>query len=343
MRYQEYFSIHVSHAYLEEGKADICRLIPANETANLLKGHKIKVVQKPLVFSFFQPLSDDGITPLIPVETGTTFNFELQFTAPEYATITAWSAVSLNQMLKGEALPMFSNESLTAAQTLLPAARYEPQASHIFQVKEAVTTEPFYLADVPRPGLTAADFTISDLGSVTTPASYIEHEKKLLIDTSAVSAGHSFEVSYPILKRAHVLSVKVQIIQNASLVNQPAFEIDFNTTDVLWRCYVVLKQGETQVSITDDDAGRAGGSVVFTPTTLLTSGNADPMDDRLAASQADKTIVLLTANRALPYRRKPYRQFRLSYLQTGETTPIEIPHIPNPDTQSEGRIVIYLS
>jgi hypothetical protein len=343
MKYQKYFSIRVNHTFLGTTPEDSFRLVPDVKTSQLIQGHKLRLVHKPMEFTLYQPLMADETTPLIPIETGTVFGFDLQFMDPDYAIITDWPSATINQMMQGYAITLFSNESLLAAQTQLPGNSYEPLHSDVFRVNQPGASETFFLKNNPRPGLTNLDFSIRDLGGVSTPSTYVEHERKLTVNTSFSAAGDIFEVEYAVLKKYPQLTSKVEIVQNASLANGPTYEINLDTTSVLWRCYVILKSGETQVTLTDDDSGRAGGSLTFSATTLLSSGNAKPEDDTLVASQPNKSIVLLTANRALPYRRAPYRQFRLAYLQTGETTPIEIAHIPNPGIQHNGRVIIYLS
>ncbi len=342
MRYQKYFSIALNHAFLGNAKEGTIEIVPEPASVRLMKNLKLLCKSGVQEITVLQALQDDGVTPLVPIDAATHFEFAIRFQHPDFVSVTDWPAVSLDQSLQGTAFPLFHNDSLLASETALVVMTDTPSASEMLQVNQPGATENFYLKGLAQRSLTPADFSISGLGAVTNPSAYAEAEKRISIDTSAASAGDRFELSYPTVQKVPGLQARLRIAANASLVNSPTFSIQLDATSILWNVYAILPAGETQVSITDDDSGRAGGQLTFAATTLLASGNADPADDSIAAQMPDKSLVRLTASRALPYRREAYRQFRLSFLPTGETTPIEIAHIPNPGPASQGKIFIYL-
>jgi len=244
MKYRPLFELSVTHAYYADARCPDFVIEASEETARLLKNHRLMLKPKPDGMKVLASVDDEGRL-FLPLSDTAEFVFSLRLQNPDFALFTDLTDFT------GENSLRFSNATLGEGNTvLLRDSRLETSTETLVSVIPA-ENEPFMLGGRPLKASRLEDFQVSGGGVVT---AYDAETKGVIIDTRSVSPGQVFTVTYPVKPRtARGIFAEVAIRNNDSLpgkdqalLNPPVFQIAFSAKRARWTYYCVTDLSASQ-------------------------------------------------------------------------------------------------
>ena len=272
MKYLPLLNVYLTHTYHADGRCPDFRIEPTSETQRLLDNYRCVLKPLPDGIRVLTAVDDHG-DPFIGMRKGTTLAFRLRLQNPDFALFT-----DLTEFAKAAA-PVYTNDQVSAgAPVRLKLASHQAWSTEHMVVRQPSTEDSFTLSGRPLVGLQAADFKVVRSGQANNPAHYDPTTKVITIDSSAASAGDTFEITYPTApRRANGVFADIEIHYGDSVPTVapgPAiFQVDFAAKPARWKYYIVADSANATFRIEDKDKQ---APLVFSAGTNL--NQPDPSD-----------------------------------------------------------------
>lgn len=326
MKYLPIFTLYLNHAYYADQRCSDFRLAPTPATQRLLDNFRCILKPFPNGIRILTTVADDG-APLIPLQKGMTFAFQLWLQNANFALFTDLTE------LAGIAAPVYTNDQVSAGDPVeLTLVSRQAWATERFTVRQPNKAEVFALSGRPLIDLPAAAMKVAGLGQVSSPAHYDATARVITVDSSAASIGDVFEITYAITpRRANGVFAEVAITYRdtaPSIAAAPGvFQINFAAKSARWHYYIVTDSAPATFRIEDQD--KQAPLVFRAAPAAVPPDQSDPVATTLA-QQYPKMQLLHFSSDALVQCQQTARKSLQLFLEDNPA----ISALPNPSLRN---------
>ncbi len=321
------FDVRVTHNYYADLRCGDFAIVPAATTEAAMAGLRLAYKSFADHIRIYGELNSNGDV-IAAAAAPVSLDFTLRPRGDGFASITKLSD------LAQQPAPLFTNDGVAPAdpQPLRLTTR-RARTSESLTVSAPASTEPFVLAGTPLDGAAAADFVVVGAGAVKSVAI---KSKRITVDTSAMTRGASFEISYPVrASTSRGALADISLTLDAPLLKPMptprAFVVPLTSADTRWAYYVVTDfsgdlstltvvdatLGNDPRALTMSDAGR----VELTATTAAT----DSVGADLVGRYSGRRVIRLLSDAPVATRDTPLGSLELRVTNTALIT-----RLPNP-------------
>ena len=249
MKYATLFSLEIIHDYYTDRRCADFKIEPTPATQKLLGNHRC--VLRPLPNGIcVSTLLADPQTPFLPLPAQATFGFRLRLQNSAFALFTDLTAI--NQT----AAPLYTNAA-SPENTDLALVSREAWFTEHFTVQQPATREPFTLSGRPLKEITTAGkFIVEGLGEIGHKR-YDEDSRIIMVNTTSVSPGTPFTVTYPTEPRlGWGVFADVEIKYDQAIVKvggDTKFQVAFKAKQTRWKYYILTDNKSSEFAIEDKD------------------------------------------------------------------------------------------
>ncbi|UFZ05173.1 hypothetical protein LQG66_02280 [Bradyrhizobium ontarionense] len=327
MRSAPLFDISVTHDYYADLRCGDFDIVPAAVTASAMA--RLRLTHKSFAdrIRIYAELDASGAV-IASGAAPLSLDFALQPRGSSYAAITKLSD------LAQQPAPLFTNDGVAAADPLpLRLTTRRARTNESLVVSTPASTEPFVLAGTPLDGTTAVDVTVTGAGPVKSLAT---GPKRITVDTSAMTRGTVFQVSYPVrATTSRGALADIALTLDAPLLKPTpaprAFVVPLTSANSRWAYYVVTDFSGDLSTLTVVDATPGNGPRAITVADAgrveLTAATAstDAVGADLIGRYPGRRVVRLLSDASVATRDTPFGALELRLTNTAL-----IARLPNP-------------
>jgi len=323
MKYVPLAALQLSHPYHRDGRCPDFDLRLSPGTDRIIQGHRLILKERRDGFLLLAPVDSEG-EPLIALGAESKLCFELYLRGQDFSRFSDLSE------LAGLESPVFSNTDAPVGGALTLTSR-SASASEALVSQAPSAAETFVLSGRPRTGSTDADLIASGDPAPSLVA-YDPAARVVTLDTSALGAGESFTLGYPI-GAAHPGGAFAEIELSGEsadwLAKSPAvFTISFTPLKVYWVYYLItdVEAGEFTIVDTSGDDDAPVFSEANRRDLRESPDLGDPQAVSLAGHYPELRRLRFTSDAHLSCSATPRRNLELHL--DGERLPFTLPNPP---------------
>lgn len=341
MNYCPLMTIKLNHSYYINGLSTDFRLEPSGETARLMKGHRLKWLDKKSTWQIITEVNEEG-TPFLPINGGTMLRFYLSAITPGIIHITDWDQVvgislDFGKVLSRQYFIHFTYEGTSS----LKGGVYQHISEETLHVTSPGEEEVFFLRGRLIDEVTATDFTIEGMQA---PVQYDPVHKKLTLDTRGYTPGFKLNVRYPSVPewaQGVIGVVDIPLFDPNALFQ--VYHLNLPARTALWTYYVASKRSFDTISIADVPDNMLDDNQIpieFRSDEIRVLTEDDPTANWMTRKfPLSYELIRFTSKWAIPYT--DTLQKNICLFGNGQ---VLLSHLPVPSLEKpEKLIVTYLS